>query len=73
MKNFDAAPTSIQELYGDEAFRNQVLETFQNINKQSSAIIGDPSMVVGSLSDILTLSSNEIEPYFWVGSDAKKL
>ncbi|GAX14213.1 3-hydroxybutyrate dehydrogenase [Fistulifera solaris] len=73
VKNFDAAPTTIQELYGGGAFRNQVLDTFQNINKQSSAIIGDPSMVIEVLNDILTLPSNEIEPYYWVGSDAKIL
>ncbi|GAX28863.1 11-cis-retinol dehydrogenase [Fistulifera solaris] len=73
VKNFDAAPANVQELYGGETFRNKVLRIFQDGEKQSSAIIGEPSMVVETLRGILTLPSHKIQPYYWVGSDANTL
>lgn len=71
MKNLDAAPANIQELYGGHNFRKYVLQIFETIT--SSQTMGDPAIVINTLKDVLTLPKDKLKPYYWVGDDANTL
>ena len=72
IRNYAAAPDQIRQLYGADKFSDKVVETFKKM--AGGGMMSPPSLVVESLKDILALQEEaKIEPYYWIGSDARAL
>jgi len=71
-KNFEASSPPIQELYGGSSY-------VTNLNKRLSSMTsgggqGEPQHVVDVLKELISEKDlDRLEPYYWLGNDAKTL
>ena len=66
VQNYERAPDQIQSLYGNQAYRD-VLDKTKTAHANG---VGDPQLVVDTMTELLVQTTHKLESYYWIGRDA---